>query len=527
MIHTSPKDPAKPSRESLTKSVKLALMVSAIGLAASCTYVPYDTNRSYSAATDVPAKGSIATTVNEITRANGGRSTFIPLVSGTDALSARLRLIEQAERTLDIQYFLIKPDLAGGLFSRALIQAAERGVRVRFLLDDVFTTATDRQIALLNSHENIEIRLFNPLSRGSTKAMNFFLDFNRVNRRMHNKSLTVDNSATIFGGRNIADEYFQINTQAEFADLDFFAAGPVAKDIAASFDMFWNDSRAVSMSGIVKDAPDVDFSAARRELEIRAEEAAKDVYSTASTSLFLQSIRNGDIPTTHGHARVVSDRPIKLKMAPNDGPQDLADALKKAMWNVERDFILMTPYFVPRPDDVAMLKQIRARGKRVRILTNSLASTNHATVHGGYAPARKELLRAGVELYEIRADALQAVGELPKDSDIVLTLHTKAAVFDGEQMFVGSLNYDPRSIEINTELGVFMDAPELAANFKTGVENYIRQHAYRLSLDENGEIIWTFEAGNVKEIRRNDPGATFGKRLVSGITRILPFKGQL
>lgn len=514
---------ARPSRSTFKTLCLGGLLL----LAAGCTHVPFEKNLTPSSATDIEGSSKVTRIAHQETLESGGKSTLVPLVSGNDALGARLRLIEAAEHTLDIQYFLIKPDLAGGIFSRTLIEAAERGVRVRFLLDDVFTTATDSQIALLNDHENIHVRLFNPLSRNSTKGMNFLLDFNRVNRRMHNKSLTADNAASIVGGRNIADEYFQINSDAEFADFDMFVMGPVTKDIGKSFDVFWNDPRSVPMENIQELELEGNTASLQQDLRGRADQAERDVYAKAKNSEFLNQVFSGKIQPLHGDAQVVTDLPQKTRNTVKEGPQTLADELKQKILSTQSDVILMSPYFVPRPSDIAMFKALSRAGRRVVILTNSLAATNHAYVHGGYAPSRKGLLEAGVELYEIRADSLQALGQLPSDSEVVLTMHTKAAVFDAKQLFVGSMNYDPRSIEINTEFGLFIDSPELGKLFQKGVLQYIETHAYKLSLDDKGNILWTFVTPDGIEVETSEPGASFSKKAIANITRFLPVKGQL
>ncbi|MEY8097686.1 phospholipase D family protein [Falsihalocynthiibacter sp. S25ZX9] len=496
-------------------------------LVAGCTHVPFEKNHTPTSATDILGSSRVTRVATQETLESGGKTTLIPLVSGNDALGARLRLIEAAEHTLDIQYFLIKPDLAGGIFARALIDAAERGVRVRFLLDDVFTSATDDEIALLNDHENIEMRLFNPLSRNATKGANFLLDFNRVNRRMHNKTLTADNAASIVGGRNIADEYFEINSDAEFADFDIFVMGPVTKDIAKSFDVYWNDPHSVPMENFQELGLKVDKESLQQDLRGRADQAEKDLYAKAMSSEFLAQVLDGTIQPLRGDAWVVTDTPQKTRNAVKVGPRTLSDELKQQILSAKSDVILMSPYFVPRPSDLAMFKALSRAGRRVVILTNSLAATNHAYVHGGYAPSRKGLLEAGVELYEIRADALQALGQLPPDSDVVLTMHTKAAVFDATTLFVGSLNYDPRSIEINTEFGMFIDSPELAKRFQTGVLKYIETHAYKLSLDPKGNILWTIATPQGIDVETSEPGASFSKKTIANITKFLPVKGQL
>lgn len=523
----SVKSSAAPSFHSCFCRLRNLVLAGTVLAITACTYVPTESDRRTSYATDFARTGSIAQSSDQLARQHGGKSSYIPLFSGTDALGARLRMIEAAEKTIDIQYFLIKPDHAGSLFTRAIRDAADRGVRIRMLMDDVFTTATDRQFAYLEQHENIEVRLYNPLSRNSAKSVNFLLDFGRVNRRMHNKSMTVDRGMSIMGGRNIADEYFQIDSNAEFADLDIFVAGPITEEISKSFDIFWNDKRAVSMRAFVEANSHQfqDLSAAA--VDEKADRAEETIYKNAVNSTFLKNVTSGAVPPIIGSARIVSDMPEKLGVKPKNSPQRLADEIKREMRATKSNVFLLTPYFVPRDNDVKMFKEIRASGRRVQILTNSLASTNHSYVHGGYAPVRKELLRAGVELYEIRADALQANGELPKDSKVHLTMHTKAAIFDDHTMFIGSLNFDPRSIEINTELGLFLNSTELAQDALEGIDQFVQNYAYTLSLDSNGKIVWSTNTPAGKEVENSEPGAGFMRRLVSGLVSILPVKGQL
>ncbi|MCV6823987.1 MULTISPECIES: phospholipase D family protein [Halocynthiibacter] len=492
-----------------------------------CTYVPYDATRSVTTSLDLQGRSSYAAEMKALSARHGGKSLFYPLVHGQDSLGARLRLIDAAESTLDIQYFLIKPDLAGAVFSWALIQAAERGVRIRFLIDDVFTTTTDDQLVLLNEHENIEIRLFNPLSRNAPKAFNFLLDFDRVNRRMHNKSLTVDNATTIIGGRNIADEYFQINSHAEFADFDLLATGPIAAEVAQTFDTFWNDSHAIPAKAYRHQATARSSDELLGALEDFQRTAAADIYKRASNSDFINDIRNGVIKPYVAEAEVVSDTPQKLKVPVHVAERTLADFLNREMWTSVDEVTLLTPYFVPRPYGATLFKEMERRGIDVRIVTNSLAATNHSYVHGGYMKYRKELLAAGVEIYEIKTDALQALGELPADSDIGLTMHTKAAILGQEKVFIGSLNYDPRSIEINSELGVFVNSPQFARDLALGVDNYVESHAYKLELTSEGELMWIYNGVSPPQVSFSEPGASAIRRAVARITSWLPVEGQL
>ncbi|MEP3047175.1 MAG: phospholipase D family protein [Roseibium sp.] len=509
------------------RKFSVALIIAIGFILAGCTHVPFNFPKTASYANTLPKKSAAYIQAEKLTRAQGGKSAFFPLVDGNDALGARLKLIEAAEYSIDAQYFLIKPDSAGALFSLALINAADRGVRVRLLVDDVFTTADDEQIAYLSSYDNIEVRIFNPLSRNSTKTMNFVLDFKRVNRRMHNKSLTIDNSISIVGGRNIADEYYQVNTNAEFADFDLICAGPVARKITAAFDIFWNDPLAVPIEAFVTTPTEVTRKATRAQIEERTRQATLGLYHRAINSHLLKDISVGKVRPDFANVRVVTDKPDKLRAPVRDGERLVADAIMREMEQSTSEVTIVTPYFVPRKKGVEFYKGLSERGVRVRVITNSLASTNHAYVHGGYAPYRKKLLAAGVELYEIRADAPDILGEVPPESDIKLTMHSKAALFDRNRMFVGSLNFDPRSIEINTELGLFLTDGSIISKIAGRLENGLRDYTYKVELDEDEKLTWTYNGAGLHEVLKTEPGAGVLPKTVSWVTRILPVEGQL
>ena len=494
-----------------------------------CTYVPFGEDRTATAFTDIPPAGDLFLGAERISALVGGGSAFYPLVDGNDALGARLELIHQAERTLDLQYFLLKPDRAGAVISAALFSAAERGVRIRFLLDDIFTTATDEQLAYLDSHENIELRLFNPLSRRSMKAMNFVFDMGRVNRRMHNKSFVADGSVAVFGGRNIAEEYFQIDTSAEFADFDMLAVGPIVSQIGAEFDLYWNDEMSVPIRAIYGTIEEDDLLKVRNNVDDLSRQALEDVYKHAVSSEYLADIINGVIEPNRTDATLINDAPEKLKVPVRKGAdlRVLSNHMTDTIEATTEDVFIITPYFVPEPEDVEMYQTLAREGVRVRIVTNSLASTNHAYVHGGYAPYRKPLLEAGVEIFEVRADVPQVLGHVPPDSDVKLTMHTKAAVFDRDTVFVGSMNFDPRSIRLNTEVGAFLSGTEVAQALVQSLDEKIADYTYAVGLDESGDLIWTWSGKGAPEVLHSEPGASFLDKLVAKITQYLPVHGQL
>lgn len=493
-------------------------------LVAACTYVPFDAPRQ-----QVPTQRAfvpspdIASIQQGIAR-SGGQNGFFALVEGNDALGARLSLIAAAESTIDLQYFLMKADYAGGLIARSLIEAADRGVIVRLLLDDVFTTASDGQIALLDSHPRIFVRVFNPLSRNSPQALAYLLDFQRANRRMHNKTFVVDSTVAVVGGRNIADEYYQIGTDSEFADFDLLLAGPAVADITASFETFWNDRFSVPIEALAP-AEDRNLSVAQLSLDERALEAANEIYERAVGSAYLADIAAGLIVPRFADAVVVSDTPEKLASPVKGGVRPLAESLMNRIAAATTQVTVLTPYFVPEDWGAKLFSDLAAKGVRVRIVTNSLAANNHAYVHAGYMRHRAGLLAAGVELYEIRADAPSVLGQT--DEAASLTMHSKLILIDDDTMFVGSLNFDPRSIKLNSEFGVFVQDRGITTSALADIEQDFSRYAFRLSLATDGSLIWTYDNGTVRETFTDEPGAGFWQKAIANLTRYLPVEGQL
>ncbi|WP_424932486.1 phospholipase D-like domain-containing protein [Amaricoccus macauensis] len=492
-----------------------------------CTYVPFDAPRPEAKPVSSMAASRSLARIEAAIDLPQGQSGFIPLTDGNDALGARLSMIERAEGRIDLQSFLIKPDKAGSLVSLALMEAADRGVTVRLLFDDVFTKANDRQLALLASHPGIDVRLFNPLSRRSPTVVNYALDFGRVNRRMHNKAFVVDDGLAIVGGRNIADEYYQIDTESEFADFDLFVVGPVVEEISDAFETFWSDEWSVPIEALRREEPAIDVVAVEAGLQAQADTAAAGIYERAVGSAYLADVRAGRVPLQTGYAQVVTDTPVKLRETVADGTRPLAETLMGQIAGAETQVTILTPYFVPEDWGADLLSGLPANGVRVRIVTNSLAATNHPYVHAGYMRHRKRLLAAGVELYEIRADAPQALGDLPPESKARLTMHTKLAVIDDTPSVVTSFNFDPRSVKLNTEFGLFIASRSIANGFLRGIDEDLPKYTYQLSLDPEGDILWTYANDGVTETYRDEPGASASRKAIAGITRLLPVEGQL
>lgn len=453
---------------------------------------------------------------------NPGVNGFYPLNNGMDALGARLRLIEHAERSIDAQYFLMKNDNAGRVFSGTLLRAADRGVRVRFLLDDVFTSVDDGILGLLNRHPNIEIRLYNPISRRGIYYLNYAGDFQQANRRMHSKSITADNSFTIVGGRNIADEYFQLLDDTEFMDYDMLALGPVAADISDQFDDFWNSSLAIPMEVLHNTFTEEDLLAKRAEIDEELVIGPNSTYREAMNSEHMLKLIDGSGIIYPAPATLLHDGAAKLENPIGLSHMTLISELGKLILESEKSVIVITPYFIPTQSGVEFWQKVLDKGSSVTIVTNSLASTNHVPVHSGYSRYRKKMLHMGASIYEARANAVKPGSASKSSSAKSLTLHTKLILIDERYLFVGSLNLDPRSIEINAEMGALIDSPVIAQQFLAQADKSLPEMSYKVELDDDGSLQWLANIDGKAVIETKEPLTGWWRRFLSLVYRILP-----
>jgi putative cardiolipin synthase len=448
---------------------------------------------------------------------------FYSLIEGQDAFGARLALMGKAEKSIDAQYFLMKPDNAGLVFTEKLMKAADRGVRVRLLLDDVFTTVDDSYFSYMNAHPNIEVRIFNPISRKGLYWLNYVGQFSLANRRMHNKSFIIDNQAAIVGGRNIAVEYFQLETTGEFIDFDMFVAGPIVKDISDSFDIYWNNELAVPMDAL-SDKPDQKQPQQEEEtVRLLMEKAGNSIYADAMNTQLMRQFSANELDPYMAKARVIVDDPGKLRAEISEEHQVLATEIAKVLNDSTQEIIIITPYLIPGKSGIEFFRRLRDKGVRIVVLTNSLASNNHAAVHSAYSSYRKDLLEAGVELWEARANAAEITVE-PDSTTLKnpLTLHTKGILIDRRQIFVGSLNLDPRSIDINTEMGLLIESEALVSEIVDDVLISIPRIAYRLQLDDSGKISWHANIDGREVIETKEPLTSGWQRFTAWLLRIMP-----
>ena len=459
-----------------------------------------------------------------------GQSGFYPLSDGVDAFAARLLLIDHAEVSIDVQYYLIKTDLIGNTFVHALLRAADRGVRVRLLLDDIMTAGHDAGMAALDSHPNFEMRVFNPFNRGAAgRSLGAMGSFSRINRRMHNKSVTVDNQMTIIGGRNMANQYFGAEETKKYGDLDVVGIGPVVNDVSTMFDEYWNHNSSLPVQAVAKplEDPSAELARVRSDLDLADDGITDSVYAKVVEERYYGYMHSDDSIFEWAPYEFVYDSPDKSEKSKADAAPSITTGLAKSLQSAEQEIMIISPYFVPRGSGVDAISKIKERGIDVTIITNSLAANNQFSVHAGYAPARKPLLKNGVRIYEFRPDADVSGAEFIAYSGAKATLHTKAFIVDRKSVFIGSFNFDPRSININTEMGVIIHDPKLAILFAEAIDAALPNETYEVFLNEKDKVRWRGKRNGEDVVFEKEPETTWGDRFKVGFVRILPIRGQL
>jgi putative cardiolipin synthase len=500
-----------------------------------CATLPENVDRQYSSA----LQDTDDTTIGRVVKQRGadypGKSGFFLLGNGLDAFVARVVLANAAERSIDVQYYLYHNDLVGNLLSYSLLRAADRGARVRILLDDMGLEGRGMSIATFDSHPNVEIRIFNPFSRNVFRGIQFLTRFGSVTRRMHNKSFTIDNQITIVGGRNIGNEYFDADPDLAFGDLDVMALGPVVQEVSTSFDKYWNSELAYPISTLKSKVSVDKLDKVRPELDKFVDEQKDSAYYSAlDNSDLARKLRAKDIEYSWGSAKALYDDPEKILHDTQSRELHLAPQLAPYFDQLKDEIIIFSAYFVPGREGVRFLKDLRKRGIRVRIVTNSMASTDVTLVHGGYSKYRREMLRAGIELYEMNKKLTREQRKEKKGAggSSKASLHAKAYIFDREELFIGSLNLDPRSFDQNTEIGIVFHSPELGAMMGEGFDRDIDSKTFRVELhkdkDDGLEFLrWvTIENGETRTYN-TDPYTSFWRRFLVGLSSLLPIESQL
>jgi putative cardiolipin synthase len=475
-----------------------------------------------------PVSGIAGAHASPIVERSGARL----MTDGLDAFALRALIARGAEHSIDVQYYIWRSDVTGRVLAHELLQAADRGVRVRMLLDDVDARPRDSTLVALDRHDHIEVRLFNPFATRSGVLLTLrelFLRGSRLNHRMHNKAWIADGEIAIVGGRNIGDEYFAASETVNFVDTDVMLTGPAVAQASRHFEIYWHNAASVPIQRLRRIGRNRHTLAdVRAKLDEASAAAAGSAFAQrVQSSVELESLAQPQLEWPR-RVDIVADDPCKA----NRGHEPLApgvfDSLVEAFANTRTELLLISPYFVPGVYGTAQLRAMAARGVSVAVLTNSLAATDVAAVHSGYARYREALLEAGVRLYEMK----HAVSALEQDRRMRLgssraSLHTKAAIVDRRRIFVGSFNLDPRSVALNCEMGAWIDSEPLARQLGGHFEAATQPStSYSVSVDARG-LRWQESLdGRVVEHRR-DPGAGWHRRALTWVLGRLPIESQL
>ena len=527
---------AKSSRwkAAIRRSCFLTWVVCLLG---GCAGLPERVERSQSHAMLDTAETRLGRAIAPGLAAHPGLSGFHPVGDGADAFVARLAIARAAERTLDVQYYIFHADDTGVTLLGELLAAADRGVRVRLLLDDIHTSGQDAVLAAIDSHPNVEVRLFNPFAHRGARWIELVTDFGRVNRRMHNKSMTADSQASIVGGRNVGDPYFAAGSDLEFGDFDVLAVGPVVAEVSAQFDEYWNSFTVYPMASLLggRSAAEAGMRELRDRIAHHAQALRGSRYALdLAESDLPKAIAEGQVLAYWGKGTVIADSADKVRLPADERSTHAMPRLGKILAEAKQELILVSPYFVPGKWGVRWLQDVAASGVRIKILTNSFAATDVGAVHAGYTPYREALLRSGIELYELKPSAgmrFAREGTRHLTGSSRSSLHAKTYMADGRSIFVGSLNLDPRSAFLNTEMGVVIESAALCVFLRDRLLRRLPDIAWRVELDRGadsgGQLAWIGREDG-REVRYDaEPGMGALQKAIQGLLRLLPIEEQL
>lgn len=511
--------------KSMLKMLLMLLVVAGVILAlvAWLTYKPLPDNsqRSVSQSLAVNPEGQLLKRFLSQIQANPTLTGIYPLGDGRDAFLARLALAKTAQYTLDVQYYIWHDDISGRLLMQSLYEAAERGVRVRLLLDDNNTAGMDALLSAVNAHPNIEVRLFNPFMQRTFRPTGYLSDFFRLNRRMHNKSFSADGVVTIIGGRNVGDEYFGAGTGVMFADLDVAAVGRATQDVQKDFDRYWASESVYALESVLGDSVADKF-----DTTPSTDAQTQDYLNALAKLKFAKQLQDGSLPLDWVKATLVSDDPAKgLGKAASD--DTVLAHISPIMSATQKQLLIVSPYFVPTKQGRDLLSNTAKNGKNVTILTNALSATDVALVHAGYAKYRKDLLAAGVALYELKPDATITTKGHGLAGSSGASLHAKTFAVDDKVVFIGSFNMDPRSASINTEMGFLIDSPKLAKQIAQGFNHYRDAHTYAVGLTPNHDLQWQTQENGRVVAYGSEPKSGWFKRFSVWFCSLLPIEWLL
>ena len=552
---------------------RIGLWLAAVSLAlllSGCASLPDKVDRA-------PSKAQAATTDTPLGRiakastADPEQSGFRLMPTGQFALQARLELARRAQRTLDVQYYQIHDDRTGRYLLRTLRDAAERGVRVRLIIDDLYTSGMDPLLLGLDAHPNVEVRLFNPFPAGRKNFLTRFTvnahEFDRVHRRMHNKLFIADGVMAVAGGRNIADEYFMASAGANFVDLDTFIIGAILPRLGELFDLYWNSDRVLPIRAILK--PEASDAELRAEFDRLTAAEAKPILRVtrqngeADTGEIVEvvgtsggtpepeepppndvlgygpiatELEAGKVGLIWADAQAYADNPDKVigrvstyGVAPIDDVDSVRYNVIEMMRRARKNVVITSPYLIPGESGLETFRNsVERHGVKYTLVTNSLAATDEPVVHTGYRRYRPEMLKLGMNLYELSPQKVSRSLRLGRFSSSIGRLHAKSAVVDGDRVFIGSMNFDPRSDQHNTEMGLFIQSPALAQQVLKLVDVIRQQGAYKVALAANGkDLVWTTIGPGGQEQVVEEPETDVWTRIMLEVLSVIAPEGLL
>ncbi|TXJ06068.1 MAG: phospholipase D family protein [Acinetobacter sp.] len=462
---------------------------------------------------------------------------FHVLYDPHQALITRLQLINRAEKTLDLQYYIWENDKVGVLALEALVHAADRGVRVRLLIDDNNSKDLQSAYVALAQHPNIQIRVFNPYKFRKFRALDILLDFNRITRRMHNKTFIADHEVGLIGGRNMSNQYYNVGENFQFSDMDVVLVGQVVDDISQSFDEYWNHDYAYPIQHLMQhQAQRLSYQHLRQQLEQNwFKNNVEDYLSILSSSLSFDTWFNQNLSLQWVNAIVVKDSADKInRHTPQE--QHLNFQLANILNHPEYSVDLVSAYFVPNDNDIDLMQQLTLQGTDIRVLTNSFQANDVPIVHAFYAKHRQTLLKHDIEIYEFLpilstpttfSEQIQHFTSRKNSDRSRSSLHAKFMALDNKQVFIGSFNFDQRSAYLNTEIGVVLDSPQLATAIHQNMNQNLLKYAYKVELDYHGKLIWKTQVNDELKIYHQEPDLKWWQKLGLKLITLLPIEKQM
>jgi putative cardiolipin synthase len=499
-----------------------------------CSSVPPQVENTASVQLAQPQSTPLGRSAARLSEKHPNLSGHVVLDTGRQAFSARIALAGSAQRTLDAQYYIWNDDRTGRILAQQVIEAAERGVRVRLLLDDYGTGGKDKQLAILDAHEQVEVRVYNPFNAGFRSGLrrwaNLTLGFSRLNRRMHSKTFIVDNALVITGGRNIGDEYFDANPSVNHRDRDMLSMGPVVQDISKQFDVMWNSEWSIPISELSNAGVPIDEQHKHyRELSEVTAVDRQMLYPLPLTSIDRDQLLQSFLDTAIWGPTSFVYNPPAITRGDEAGGAAVTEKLMQLLSEATSEVLVESAYFTVMDDMLDRLAPYLDSKLKIRVLTNSLATTDVWTIHAGYTRNREELLQRGVELYEWRGDGQSCRTIIDNEqlncAEFLYSLHAKSVVFDRDTIFVGSFNLNPRSHLLNTETALVIKSTVLAERISADISlNMHGENSWRLAFGSSGDLQWHGSSNGKAEILNHEPRTSTWARFKAAVASKLPLE---